>query len=223
MSRELDAPVLAAILAGWDRHNRVLINLAGAIPEGGFAARALPGSPSVGEMFTHMHHERMVSVAEEAPEHGGAIPDGEWEVLVGADEIAEMLEESGRVVRGAVEGRVAAGRPLDLHFRPSGGPDPVPDLPRGIPPRPDQAGAEGGGAAPLRRGRRTPDLGCVAGAGVAAADGMTPPLTPRCTPGSGGSGRSRWHHRSRPLSPASPRCAPGARSRPRWPPPRHPW
>jgi hypothetical protein len=116
MSRELDAPLLQAILAGWDRHNRVLINLAGAIPEGGFAARALPGSPSVGEMFTHMHHERMVSVAEEAPEHGGEMPEGEWVEVVGAGEISGMLEESGRVVRGAVEGRVAAGRPLDLHF-----------------------------------------------------------------------------------------------------------
>ena len=116
MSRELDASLLHAILDGWDRHNRVLITLAGAIPDGGFAARALPGSPSVGEMFTHMHHERMVSVAEEAPEHGGEMPDGEWVEVAGADEIAEMLEESGRVVRAAVEARVAGGLPLDLHF-----------------------------------------------------------------------------------------------------------
>ncbi len=116
MSRELDAPVLAAVLDGWDRHNRVLMNLAGVISERGFAARALPGSPSVGEMFTHMHHERMVSVAEEVPEHTGRMPEGEWVEVAGADEVLGMLEESGRVVRAAVEGRVTAGRPLDLHF-----------------------------------------------------------------------------------------------------------
>lgn len=116
MSRELDAPLLQAVLDGWERHNRVLINLAGAIPERGFAARALPGSPTVGEMFSHMHHERMVSVAEEAPERAGRLPEGEWVEVGGADEISGMLEESGRLVRAAVEGRVAAGRPLDLHF-----------------------------------------------------------------------------------------------------------
>lgn len=116
MSRELDAPLLQAILDGWDRHNRVLMNLAGATPEGGFAARALPGSPSVAEMFSHMHHERMVSVAEEAPEYAGRMPEGEWVQVAGAGEISGMLGESGRLVRAAVEGRVAAGRPLDLRF-----------------------------------------------------------------------------------------------------------
>lgn len=116
MSQEPDASLLAAVLDGWDRHNRVLINLAGAVPQGGFAARALPGSPSVAEMFTHMHHERMVSVAEEVPEHAGRMPDGEWLEVAGAHAILEMLEESGRAVRTAVEGRIAAGRPLDLHF-----------------------------------------------------------------------------------------------------------
>lgn len=116
MSRESDAPLLAAVFDGWDRHNRVLMNLAGAVPEGGFSARALHGSPSVGEMFSHMHHERMVSVSEEAPEHAGRMPDSEWLPAGGADKIAGMLEESGRVVRRAVEGRIAEGRPLELHF-----------------------------------------------------------------------------------------------------------
>lgn len=116
MSAEHDGPLLRAVLEGWDRHNRVLMNLAGAIPPGGLDARALPGSPSVGEMFSHMHHERMVSVAEEAPEHGGPIPEGEWVGVEDAAAVAAMLEVSGRVVREAVEGRVAAGRPLDLHF-----------------------------------------------------------------------------------------------------------
>jgi len=116
MENERTAPLLAAVLDGWDRHNRVLMNLAEAVPEGGFAARALPGSPTVGEMFSHVHHERMVSVAEEVPERAGRVPDGEWVPAATVDEIVGMLEESGQVVRTAVEGRVAAGRPLDLHF-----------------------------------------------------------------------------------------------------------
>lgn len=55
---------LDAVLDAWERNNTALINLVGAIPPGGLEARAAPGSPTVAEMLTHLHHERMVSVQE---------------------------------------------------------------------------------------------------------------------------------------------------------------
>jgi hypothetical protein len=63
--------LLDALLGSWDRHNRVLSNLLSILPPGGLAAKATTTSPSVSEMFTHLHHERMISGLEEAPEFGG--------------------------------------------------------------------------------------------------------------------------------------------------------
>src|SRR5262245_4639137 len=71
MSDAQDQRLLEALLDSWDRNNTILINLLRALPEGGLEARAMDGSPSVSEMFTHIHHERMVSVFENAPEFAG--------------------------------------------------------------------------------------------------------------------------------------------------------
>jgi hypothetical protein len=60
MSDAQDQRLLEALLDSWDRNNTILINLLRALPEGGLEARAMDGSPSVSEMFTHIHHERMV-------------------------------------------------------------------------------------------------------------------------------------------------------------------
>ncbi len=38
------------------------------MPEGGLEVRAMEGSPSVAEMFTHIHYVRLVFVSEDAPE-----------------------------------------------------------------------------------------------------------------------------------------------------------
>ena len=108
--------LLNASLECWDRGNVALLNLLRAIPEGGLGARALAGSPTVAEMFTHMHHERMVSVAENAPECAGQVPAREWDPEPSVDRIAQMLSESGQRVRAAVSQRAEAGRPLDHDF-----------------------------------------------------------------------------------------------------------
>ena len=107
---------LAAILDSWDRSNVALINLLRAIPNGGLDARAMAGSPTVAEMFTHMHHERMVSVLENVPECAGPVPAQEWQHEPDAERIAQMLLESGRRVREAVQRRVDAERDLDRDF-----------------------------------------------------------------------------------------------------------
>lgn len=108
--------LLDALLDSWDRSNIILLNLLRAIPEGGLEARAMESSPSVSEMFTHMHHERMVSVFEEAPEFAGTVPEKEWMVERDPDRIAQLLNESAKRVREAIKSRVESGQDLNLSF-----------------------------------------------------------------------------------------------------------
>jgi uncharacterized damage-inducible protein DinB len=120
MSDAQDQRMIEALLGSWDRNNTILINLLRLLseggPEGGLEARAMDGSPSVSEMFTHIHHERMVSVFENAPEFAGNVPEEEWVVERDPDRIAQMLDDSARRVRDAVKSRVETGRDLDLDF-----------------------------------------------------------------------------------------------------------
>ena len=51
--------MLEALLESWDRSNTILLNLLRKLPEGGLEARAIEGSPSVAEMFTHIHYVRL--------------------------------------------------------------------------------------------------------------------------------------------------------------------
>src|SRR5262249_6572313 len=108
--------LLDALLDSWDRNNTILLNLLRAIPAGTLDARAMEGSPTVAEMLTHMHHERMVSVLENCPEYAGQVPAHEWIREGDATVIAQMLHESGTRVRDAVKGRVQADQPMDLDF-----------------------------------------------------------------------------------------------------------
>jgi len=108
--------LLAAVLDAWERSNRILVNLLRSVPEGGFAAKAMEGSPTVAQMFSHMHHERMISVFEEAPEFAGEVPKAEWADVGDRERLAEMLEESAGRVREAVKARVESGRSLDLQY-----------------------------------------------------------------------------------------------------------
>ncbi len=116
MSDAQDQRLLDALLDSWDRNNTILLNLLRALPEGGLQARAMEGSPSVSEMFTHIHHERMVSVFEEAPEFARNVPEKEWVFERDPDRIAQMLNESAKAVRDAVNSRVETGRDMNLNF-----------------------------------------------------------------------------------------------------------
>lgn len=107
---------LEALLESWDRNNRILVNLLRALPEGGLDARTIEGSPTVAALFTHICYVRLVFVQEDAPEFARAAPEREWEAVPDTDRIAQMLDESARVVRDAVKGRVEAGRAMDLHY-----------------------------------------------------------------------------------------------------------
>ena len=120
MSDAQDQRLLEALLDSWDRNNTILISLLRLLseggPEGGLEAKAMDVSPSVSEMFTHIHHERMISVFEEAPEFAGNVPEKEWVDERDRDLVARMLSDSARRVRDAIKSRVESGRNLDLHF-----------------------------------------------------------------------------------------------------------
>ena len=70
--------LLGALLDSWDRNNRILINLLSAIPKAGLETRAMEGSPSVAELFAHIHYVRLVFVSEDAPEFISELPGEEW-------------------------------------------------------------------------------------------------------------------------------------------------
>ena len=112
--------LLDAVLDSWDRNNAILINLVGALPSGGLDARAVEGSPTVGEMLGHIHYVRLVFVAEDAPEFSVEPPaqtrEGEWRVERNLERLAEMLRRSAAAVRDAVRGRLESGRPMDVHY-----------------------------------------------------------------------------------------------------------
>jgi uncharacterized damage-inducible protein DinB len=111
-----DQGLLDVLLDSWDRNNTIMLNLLRALPEGGLEARAIEGSPSVAQQFTHFIHERLVSVFEEAPECAREVPEQEWTVERDRVRIAQMLNESAAAVREAVKGRVLAGREMDLNY-----------------------------------------------------------------------------------------------------------
>ena len=116
MSDATDQRLLEALLDSWDRNNTILVNLLRALPEGGLEARAMEGSPSIAEMFTHIHFVRLVFVLEDAPEFARKLSEEEWVAERDPGRIAQMLNDSTKVVRDAVKSRVEAGRDMDLHY-----------------------------------------------------------------------------------------------------------
>lgn len=64
--------MLDALLDSWDRNNRILVNLLRAIPADALAIKGSDGSPSIVQLFTHIHYVRMVFVLEDAPESAAA-------------------------------------------------------------------------------------------------------------------------------------------------------
>ena len=111
-----DDLLLGAILDSWDRNNRILVNLLRAVPEGGLSARAAEGSPTVAEMFMHMHYVRLVFLSEDAPDCALPVPTREWMGEENPERIAEELEKSAKAVREAVESRIRSGQAMKLHY-----------------------------------------------------------------------------------------------------------
>ena len=114
-----DAPdqrLLEALLDSWDRNNAILINLLRALPQTALEARAVESSPSIAEMFTHIHYVRLVFVEEDAPEFAGTLPAEEWLDERDRGRIEQMLRDSATAVREAVKSRVETGTQMKLHY-----------------------------------------------------------------------------------------------------------
>ncbi len=93
-----------------------MVNLLRVLPEGVLEVRAMEGSPSIAQLFTHIHFVRLVFVSEDASEFARNLPEEEWTVERDPDRIAQMLNDSAKAVRDAVKSRVEAGRDMDLHY-----------------------------------------------------------------------------------------------------------
>jgi len=116
MSTTADQHLLEALLDSWERNNTIVVNLLKAIPEGGLEARAMEGSPTVAQIFTHIHYVRLVFVSEDAPEFAKEVPEGEWEAERSPVRLAGMLNESAKVVRDAVRTRLERGQQMNRHY-----------------------------------------------------------------------------------------------------------
>jgi uncharacterized damage-inducible protein DinB len=111
-----DQGLLEALLDSWDRNNTILINLLRALPGKSLEARAMEGSPSIGELFGHIHYVRLAFVSEDAPEFARTVPEEEWFTERDPERMAQMLNDSAEAVRNALRGRLESGREMNLHY-----------------------------------------------------------------------------------------------------------
>jgi hypothetical protein len=95
MAGECDGKLLDIWLDSWDRNNTILLNLLRSLPPGGLDLKAIEGSPSVVELFNHMHYVRLAFVAEDAPELARPLPAEEWSGERDPGRLTEMLKKSG--------------------------------------------------------------------------------------------------------------------------------
>ena len=112
--------LLDAVLDSWDRNNTILVNLLLALPENAMEIRGTESSPTIAQLFTHMHYVRLVFVLEDAPEFAAPLPEKEWLAEHDRARIAAMLQASSITVRQAVKGRLDSGRAsglaMDQHY-----------------------------------------------------------------------------------------------------------
>ena len=111
-----DDLLVEVLLDSWDRNNTITINLLRAIPEGVMDLTVAAGSPSIAQLFSHMHYVRVVFVAEDAPEIKVEVPKGEWTAEHDRDRLAAMLTTSAAAVRDAVRARLNSGHAMDRHY-----------------------------------------------------------------------------------------------------------
>ncbi len=108
--------LLKAVLDSWDRSDRILLNLLRAVPEEAWGARASRESPTVGELFSHMHFVRLALVYEAIPDRARRLPVAEWDAEIDAERMAERLSRSAGIVRGAVEACLRDGVTTEVHY-----------------------------------------------------------------------------------------------------------
>lgn len=108
--------MLEPLLDSWTRNNVITTNLLRAIPDAAMDLKPAAGSPSIAQLFMHMHYVRMIFVSEDAPEFVAAAPRGEWTVEPDRERMAALLRDSAQTVRDAVAARVASGQAMQVHY-----------------------------------------------------------------------------------------------------------
>ena len=108
--------LLAALLDSWARNNTILINLFRAIPDDALNVRPMANSPSVAELFAHIHYVRSVFVLEDAPEFSKRLPDEEWVAEPDRARLEQLLNSSAKAVADAVRNKVETTREMNLHY-----------------------------------------------------------------------------------------------------------
>jgi uncharacterized damage-inducible protein DinB len=108
--------LLYALLDSWDRNNTILVNLLHAVPNGALQTRAMSGSPTLAQLFTHIHYVRLVFLSEDAPEFAREVPGEEWADERDRGRIAQMLHDSAQAIRDAVQRKVLTGQDMQLHY-----------------------------------------------------------------------------------------------------------
>jgi uncharacterized damage-inducible protein DinB len=116
MTTDTYLSLLDALLDSWDRNNTIVINLLRALPQAAMDIRPAPGSPSIAQLFTHIHYVRSMFVLEDAPEFATKLPREEWLAEPYPDRVVQRLNQSAKAVRDAVNGRLASGREMNLHY-----------------------------------------------------------------------------------------------------------
>lgn len=111
-----DHSLLESLLDSWNRNNTILINLLRALPDSALDVRPIAGSPSVAQLFTHIHYVRSVFVLEDAPECSTKLPDEEWLADHDRTRLVRLLNNSAVAVHDAVKGRLESGREMNLHY-----------------------------------------------------------------------------------------------------------
>ena len=105
--------LLSAVLDSWQRNNRIVRNVLNVLPEDGLTYVAMEGSPSVAELFYHIHDVRYFFVSQTAPEFSQNIPEFfKAEVTHDIHRITTMLNQSASAVHDAVKSRLESGQDL---------------------------------------------------------------------------------------------------------------
>lgn len=108
--------LLDDLIDSWDRNNTILINLLHMVADDAMDLRPVEGSPTIAQLFTHMHYCRLVFVEEDAPEFARPVPVGEWQSVQDKRTLEIMLRDSAAAVGEAVRGRLESGKPMDRHY-----------------------------------------------------------------------------------------------------------
>lgn len=108
--------LLDALMDSWRRNHLIVVNLLRALDDGDLDLRASPDSPTVAQLFMHMHYCRLVFIAEDVPEVPVQVPQGEWRTERDRARMEAMLDESAAAMHQAVVTRLRSGRPMDRHY-----------------------------------------------------------------------------------------------------------